>query len=451
MSYDVRDRLIQTTSSSPVFGTASYAYDVLDNLTSVGVSGGSHARQHSYSYDASSRRLSAVRQTVGGALVAALDYDVQGNLSSKGGQTYQFDLGNRLRSVPGQETGYEYDGHGRRVHAQDVSGQPILSQYGQDGRLLYQQDHRANRRTDLIYLGNRLIAQRSRTLTGTTATTEYQHTDPQGTPLAVTNASAAVLRTREYEPYGQLVNQPAFNGPGYTGHVQDAATGLTYMQQRYYDPEIGVFLSVDPVGAYEQPIGQFHRYRYANSNPYRFTDPDGRIPLETIWDAANVAMGATSAYNNFSQGNVGAGVVDSLGVIVDVAATALPYVPGGASTAIGAARLSDRASDGARFLVTPNGNALDTSKDLNLVSNTRSTDQGGDFLQIHNTHVDARAGDVQSHTHTSAVHTNPNTGEARTTRSDARPTTSADIDRADSAVRSGEMRERYDRNDRGGP
>ena len=69
MSYDVRDRLIQTTSSSPVFGTASYAYDVLDNLTSVGVSGGSHARHHSYSYDASSRRLSAVRQTVGGALV----------------------------------------------------------------------------------------------------------------------------------------------------------------------------------------------------------------------------------------------------------------------------------------------------------------------------------------------------------------------------------------------
>src|SRR5690606_11027111 len=44
----------------------------------------------------------------------------------------------------------------------------------------------------------------------------------------------------------------------------------------YYDPMLGVFLSVDPVTAYDNPVSQFHRYRYANNNPYRFTDPDGR-------------------------------------------------------------------------------------------------------------------------------------------------------------------------------
>ena len=52
------------------------------------------------------------------------------------------------------------------------------------------------------------------------------------------------------------------------------------MQQRYYDPGIGMFLSVDPVTAYSDPIGQFHRYRYANNNPYKFTDPDGRSPVD---------------------------------------------------------------------------------------------------------------------------------------------------------------------------
>ncbi|WP_342769020.1 RHS repeat-associated core domain-containing protein [Solilutibacter pythonis] len=36
---------------------------------------------------------------------------------------------------------------------------------------------------------------------------------------------------------------------GYAGHVMDSATGLTYMQQRYYDPMLGRFLSVDPVTA----------------------------------------------------------------------------------------------------------------------------------------------------------------------------------------------------------
>ena len=46
--------------------------------------------------------------------------------------------------------------------------------------------------------------------------------------------------------------------------------------QRYYDPAIGRFLSVDPVTAYEQPGQNFNRYWYAGNNPYRFTDPDGR-------------------------------------------------------------------------------------------------------------------------------------------------------------------------------
>ena len=37
-----------------------------------------------------------------------------------------------------------------------------------------------------------------------------------------------------------------------------------------------MFLSVDPVTAYDSPIDQFHRYRYANNNPYTLVDPDGR-------------------------------------------------------------------------------------------------------------------------------------------------------------------------------
>ncbi|MFD5929340.1 RHS repeat-associated core domain-containing protein, partial [Streptomyces griseoaurantiacus] len=45
------------------------------------------------------------------------------------------------------------------------------------------------------------------------------------------------------------------------------------------DPQLGVFLSVDPVTAYDQPVGHFNRYRYANGNPYKFTDPEGRQSL----------------------------------------------------------------------------------------------------------------------------------------------------------------------------
>ncbi len=53
------------------------------------------------------------------------------------------------------------------------------------------------------------------------------------------------------------------------------------MQQRYYDPVIGRFYSNDPVdmlGHMQKgnPTMGFNRYAYANNNPYKFTDPDGK-------------------------------------------------------------------------------------------------------------------------------------------------------------------------------
>jgi RHS repeat-associated protein len=73
------------------------------------------------------------------------------------------------------------------------------------------------------------------------------------------------------------LNRSLRNGPGYTGHEEDPATGLVYMQQRYYDAESGRFLSTDPVAADPNTGGSFNRYEYANDNPYRYTDPDGRF------------------------------------------------------------------------------------------------------------------------------------------------------------------------------
>jgi len=105
---------------------------------------------------------------------------------------------------------------------------------------------------------------------------EYIHTDALGTPVAVTDEHQNVIERSEYEPYGRLVNRPETDGPGYTGHISDTATGLSYMQQRYYDTEIGRFISADPVPAQTANASGFNRYWYAAGNPYKFIDPDGR-------------------------------------------------------------------------------------------------------------------------------------------------------------------------------
>lgn len=102
-------------------------------------------------------------------------------------------------------------------------------------------------------------------------TVYYYHTDALKSAVVVTDASHNVVERTYYGPYGEVLNRSLRDGPGYGGHEEDAATGLDNMQQRYYDPGIGRFLSVDPVTA-TNVGGNFNRYWYANDNPYRFTD-----------------------------------------------------------------------------------------------------------------------------------------------------------------------------------
>lgn len=106
-------------------------------------------------------------------------------------------------------------------------------------------------------------------------TVRYIHTDGLGSIVLITDEDRNVIARSEYEPYGNILNRPLSDGIAYAGHVGDAITGLTYMQQRYYDPAVGRFLSGDPVGS--QNGANFNRYWYGGNNPYRYIDPDGRL------------------------------------------------------------------------------------------------------------------------------------------------------------------------------
>ncbi|MDQ3524605.1 MAG: RHS repeat protein [Chloroflexota bacterium] len=275
--YDKLDRL--TSAGSQMFQGDHwhrFSYDALDNLKSWTLGG---VKDYAYyDYD-TSNRLTNIRNSAG-ATIVGIGYDVQGNLANKNGQAYNFDYGNRLRSVTNKEH-YRYDGQGRRVLAWSPTLGSILSQYTLSGQLLYQHDDRKGKGIEHVYLGGSLVATLDRNWAAGTTVTKYQHTDALGSPVAVTDAGGQVIERTNYEPYGNVIGGTPKDGPGYTGHVLDTATGLNYMQQRYYDPGIGRFLSVDPVTAYEKPGQNFNRYWYANDNPYRFTDPDGRLSYET--------------------------------------------------------------------------------------------------------------------------------------------------------------------------
>lgn len=270
MGYDDLDRL--TSASAPnVWGSASYVYDTVDNLRAATVG----VRSSNFNFN-SNNQLSSVTGSNG---TTNYSFDPRGNLTAKGGQSFAFDLGNRLSwsSLGGS---YVYDGHGRRVRVQSSDGSTRIQLYSLTGQLLWAASSGGPRpasSTSYVYLGGKQIAE-----VNSVNGTQYVHTDALGSPVAHTNAAGSLMNRTRFEAYGYPAQgvKPSANTSviGFTGHVQDAETDLVYMQQRYYDPIAGRFLSVDPVVTDANTGKGFGLYTYVDNNPYAKIDPDGRDP-----------------------------------------------------------------------------------------------------------------------------------------------------------------------------
>jgi RHS repeat-associated protein len=122
----------------------------------------------------------------------------------------------------------------------------------------------------------------------------YYSSDALHSEVVITDQNRNVVERTHYAPYGEVLNRPLREGPGYTGHAEDPGTGLVYMQQRYYDPVAGRFLSSDPVPA--SAGAGFNRYAYASNNPYGYYDPDGRASEKTKKQVEDINKPCTGSH-----------------------------------------------------------------------------------------------------------------------------------------------------------
>ena len=347
--YDEVDRLVV---SDGYWGEGDIYYDGNGNIVKQ-VAGDYRIE---YTYDATQKLKS-----VTGNKSFAMSYDGWGNLTSRGdGQSYQFDSAGNLRWVnkgtPSQIS-YVYDAAGIRVLTNGV-GQNKLEFTGLDGLLYFEKDLSLGTSINHLYMGRQKLVDVEAYGTAT-----YFHNDSLGSPIAATDASGKLLWRTAFTPFGEKTHDgatgPIKNQQWFTGKPHEEATGLSYFGARWYDPVQGRFTAMDPVDWNEaNPIHSFNRYAYANNNPFKFVDPDGRY-AELAIEGVSISLGVKSLVANVRKGNYWAAAADALGVGIDSLAAAFPGPPGVIGLGIGmtrnasvASRFSIRGLDhGARHLV----------------------------------------------------------------------------------------------------
>jgi len=119
----------------------------------------------------------------------------------------------------------------------------------------------------------------------------FYHTDHIGSVRAVTNQAGTVVWNADYLAFGRRFGDDGASEfeewHGFTGKEYDPDTGLYYYNTRWYDADIGRFISEDPARDPNNP----NLYVYGRNNPLRFVDPTGLTSLSDI----GVTPGSTGA------------------------------------------------------------------------------------------------------------------------------------------------------------
>ncbi|MDL2262896.1 RHS repeat-associated core domain-containing protein [Bacteroidales bacterium OttesenSCG-928-I21] len=138
----------------------------------------------------------------------------------------------------------------------------------------------------------------------------FYHSDHLGSTSFVSNAAGTPIQYLTYTPFGGVIQNKKATGSTYdtefkfSGKALDSETQYSYFGARYYNSDLGIWLSVDPL-AHKYP--SLTPYNYCANNPVMLVDPDGEqvFPVHGTWsrmktwkDMKGIYAGTKKAFND---------------------------------------------------------------------------------------------------------------------------------------------------------
>ncbi len=305
--YDELNQLIQEGNKEQD-KTITYTYDVGGNLTvrkeypytEEAVITTTATKTDTYTY-----RTSGWKDQLIAYNGQAITYDALGNPIQYRSMAMEWEKGHTLKKITasGLVQTCTYDSDGNRIR-KTING--VTTEYYLNGAAIIAQKTSDGKRIDFLYdeKGNvfALIYQKE---------LYYYRKNIQGDILGIIDKTGTEVVTYTYDSWGRLtgvmdqtgINLGRMNPFRYRGYCYDDETGFYYVSKRYYDPEVGRFISADTTDilGVSNDLYDKNLYAYCDNNPVMRKDSSGEI-----WIAA-VAAGVAAQYTGDVIGNLLAG------------------------------------------------------------------------------------------------------------------------------------------------
>ena len=186
---------------------------------------------------------------------------------------------------------FTYDAEGLRT-SKTVNGERTVFVW--DGDQLVMELTKSGKAKKRYIRGNDLIFADKGTenASGEASGKQYYVTDPHGNVVQLTDESGKVIKIYEYDSFGNEIKPDSKddNPFRYCGEYYDKETEEVYLRARYYQPEMGRFLTRDTyTGEADEPLS-LHLYVYCENDGVNMVDPSGHRRYATEQELAGMSL-----------------------------------------------------------------------------------------------------------------------------------------------------------------
>lgn len=290
LEYDSSLRLTRETyysSGGVIIDEIAYTYDADGNRQSVS----NGIAQGTYHYDNTTHQLSSITSHEGNESYL---YDESGRVWKiiRDGETLtlNYNANNQLETITDAEgniiTQYTYDAQSRRIEVDDRNYlvAPMVGTELDSPHLITNDN--GDVMSSYVYAGAMPLMRLDEN-----GNPVYYLTDAVGSVIGLADDTGASAANFHYDSFGNLRTANGDRAdiagtPGgdfrFQGQWLESNTSLYHFRARYYDPEVGRFISRDPVDIIETEPESSNPYQFVYNNPLIYSDPTGQYSISEI-------------------------------------------------------------------------------------------------------------------------------------------------------------------------